>query len=258
LPQTDRTNGNAAAGRRARAATKLRERLILVAEAERELKATLTVVVGWASLLDTDWDTLPSEQRRHGVATIGRRASAMVEQCEELIATLRVAAVPLTRPRRAVLRHMLPDAAAGFGGGSAQHRIRTQVQGNPVAWVDHDAFDAVLVHLIDNALRYAPDGSDVILRASSSGHCAVIEVVDAGVGIPVGVDLFAPFTQADPIGPMVTECGVGLYIVACLAESMGGSVAAHRNHDSGSTFTVRLPLYDGFVTNGNGGTSRQS
>lgn len=65
-----------------------------------------------------------------------------------------------------------------------------------------------------------------------------MRVIDNGVGIPEGIDLFAPFQRGDTV---TRGAGLGLYIVANLVEAMRGSVSARRNRGGGSTFVVRLP-----------------
>jgi K+-sensing histidine kinase KdpD len=246
LPSPPNPEGVAdAANHRAVAAENtLRDRLILFAEAEHKLKTGLTIVMGWASLLHTDWDNLSPENRRHGVATILQRATTMSEQSDKLLASLRAEVPTMVLRRRVVLRRFLADAAADFDGMSDQHHVTVEVDHNPVAWVDPELLDQLLIHLLDNAFKYSPSGSTVVLRGHSSGDRVVIEVMDEGSGIPTGVDVFAPFVQGAQAGYTPTGAGLGLYIVANLAQSMGGSVTATRNEVRGSTFTVLLPLYD--------------
>jgi signal transduction histidine kinase len=105
--------------------------------------------------------------------------------------------------------------------------------------------DQVLENLVENAMKYSPAGGKIELRACASpGHAdCVIEVVDQGVGIPLGVDIFAPFTRGSASSTDIVGSGLGLHVVATLVRSMYGSVDAHRNVDAGSTFTLRVPRH---------------
>jgi signal transduction histidine kinase len=109
-----------------------------------------------------------------------------------------------------------------------------------MAVVDPAALQQVLGHLVENAVKYSPEGSQVCVGAAIDGDEAVLEVIDEGPGVPVDVDIFEPFQRAvgseDDSG-----VGLGLYIVRNLVRSMGGTVTANRNAGVGSTFTVRLP-----------------
>jgi signal transduction histidine kinase len=101
----------------------------------------------------------------------------------------------------------------------------------------------VLGHLVDNAIKYSPAGTVILLRALSADDCIEVEVCDEGVGIPEGVDVFAPFQRGEDETVAATSgVGLGLHIVQSLTQAMGGTVDARHNDHRGSTFTVRLPV----------------
>lgn len=93
-------------------------------------------------------------------------------------------------------------------------------------------------HLVENAVKYAPPGDvDVIVDVPTDGATTVLRVVDRGPGLPVDVDVFAPFER----GQTGTDgTGLGLHIVRSLVESMGGHVDGHSTPD-GAEFRVELP-----------------
>jgi signal transduction histidine kinase len=106
--------------------------------------------------------------------------------------------------------------------------------------VDPAGLQQILGHLIENAVKYSPAGGTLRLRVAGQGGSVVIDVVDEGVGLPHGVDVFAAFQR----GPdhETSGVGLGLYIVRNLVEGMGGKVTARSNAAGpGSTFTVVLP-----------------
>ena len=103
----------------------------------------------------------------------------------------------------------------------------------------------MLGHLLDNAIKYSPRHAGVNVLASSTSGGIAISVVDEGVGLPDGMDVFEPFKRGhkDLVGA-TPGIGLGLHIVRNLAEAMGGTVTAETNPRRGSTFTVRLPHRD--------------
>jgi signal transduction histidine kinase len=106
---------------------------------------------------------------------------------------------------------------------------------------DPAALQQVLGHLIENAVKYSDGGTTVVVRAFADGSgLVVLEVSDEGIGIPEGIDIFAPFLRGSATDHR-PGVGLGLYIVRNLVRAMGGDVTARRNADRGSTFTVRLP-----------------
>jgi signal transduction histidine kinase len=101
----------------------------------------------------------------------------------------------------------------------------------------------VIAHLVDNAAKYSPADTSIVLSLSGIDGWAVIDVRDHGIGIPDGVDVFAAFTRGDEAAVRGTQgVGLGLHIVRKLVDAVGGKVSAVRNKDVGSTFSVRLPL----------------
>ena len=110
---------------------------------------------------------------------------------------------------------------------------------------DRNALAAVLVNLLDNALKYSGDEKRIVLRAGVRDRQMVFEVGDNGTGIDSGDQerIFERFYQGDRRLSRVHEgCGLGLSIVRSVARAHGGGVAVTSTPGAGSTFTVRVPL----------------
>jgi signal transduction histidine kinase len=110
--------------------------------------------------------------------------------------------------------------------------------------VDATRVEQVLTNLLDNAIKYSPDGGqiDVTLESAPLKHIA-LTVRDRGIGIPVDrrEQIFDLFYQAhresQPSG-----LGVGLFIVRQIVELHGGRVAVEHPLDGGTSFRIVLPL----------------
>ena len=102
----------------------------------------------------------------------------------------------------------------------------------------------VLVNLVDNAIKYSPEGGDVEIKLDSvNGEC-LIEVADEGLGIPSSERerIFEKFYRLDPQQSRgVGGSGLGLYICRELVERMNGRLEVESEPGRGSRFTVRLP-----------------
>jgi two-component system, OmpR family, phosphate regulon sensor histidine kinase PhoR len=113
-----------------------------------------------------------------------------------------------------------------------------------VVMADEEALAEILDNLVDNAIKYTPDGGAITLRWSRDNGEAVLHVEDTGVGIPEK-DLprvFERFYRVDKARSReLGGTGLGLSIVKHLISSLGGSIAATSQLGGGSTFTVRLP-----------------
>ncbi|HUG07565.1 MAG TPA: ATP-binding protein [Acidimicrobiia bacterium] len=100
-------------------------------------------------------------------------------------------------------------------------------------------------NLLDNAIRYTPEGGSVSVKVAGVGDEAVISVTDTGEGIPTRdiERVFERFYRVDAARSRSTGgTGLGLSIVKHVAESHGGSVSVESQLGAGSTFTIRIPL----------------
>jgi signal transduction histidine kinase len=113
----------------------------------------------------------------------------------------------------------------------------------PVVGVwDRRRVEQIFQNLLTNALKYSPDGGDVIVRVDVVDDEARLMVIDQGVGIsPDSVPLlFKRFYRADATG--AGGLGLGLHISEMLVRAHGGRIWASSNLGEGSTFTVALPF----------------
>ena len=107
---------------------------------------------------------------------------------------------------------------------------------------DPKALRELIINLVDNALRYTPDGGRVEVRVSAQGQEAAVCVSDTGPGIsPEDKELvFEPFYRSES-AKKKPGTGLGLAIVKRIAEAHGGRVRVESEPGRGTTFTVHLP-----------------
>lgn len=136
--------------------------------------------------------------------------------------------------------------------GRHEHRVlarRQQLRAEPPpepveVLADEDALDHVLDNLVDNAIKYTPEGGRITLRWQARNGDAIVEVVDSGVGIPEKdlARIFERFYRVDRARSReLGGTGLGLSIVKHLVQALAGEVTASSKLGEGSTFTVRLP-----------------
>ena len=129
----------------------------------------------------------------------------------------------------------------------ADHVLVTRVPDEPLtAAIDADRVHQILSNLLENAAKYAPDGSEVLVEAWGSEGSLKIRVTDNGIGVPEAetARLFQPFGRASNAREAnIPGLGLGLYVSHRLAEAHGGMlVAQSRGNGCGSAFTLTLPL----------------
>jgi signal transduction histidine kinase len=110
--------------------------------------------------------------------------------------------------------------------------------------VDLERIQTILTNLLDNAIKYSPEGGEVRIVVGGDGDSAEVAVVDHGVGI-ADHDLPTLFTRfgrvMNPVVAHVPGTGLGLYLSRELARLHGGDIVASAVPGKGSTFTLRLP-----------------
>jgi signal transduction histidine kinase len=110
---------------------------------------------------------------------------------------------------------------------------------------DEAKLKQVLVNLVDNAIKYSPDGGQVTIRLEQNGSGCLIEVADQGLGIPASEQdrIFEKFYRLDPQQTKgVGGSGLGLYICRELVERMEGRLWVESEPGVGSRFAVELPV----------------
>ena len=109
---------------------------------------------------------------------------------------------------------------------------------------DEDKLRQVLINLVDNAVKYSPDGGAVEVRVERNGATLRISVRDEGLGIPHGEEqrIFGKFYRVDPqLSRGVGGTGLGLYICRELVRRMDGTLTVSSKEGQGSTLAVELP-----------------
>ena len=121
-----------------------------------------------------------------------------------------------------------------------EHRMDQVVYG----FVDIDFMREILDNLIENAIKYTPEGGSIYVNVRGDGDRVLINVTDTGMGISADDlgHIFQKFYRADNSDTReIGGTGLGLYLVKQRVEAMGGRVWAESAFGEGSTFYVSLP-----------------
>jgi signal transduction histidine kinase len=113
----------------------------------------------------------------------------------------------------------------------------------PVA-ADKDHVRQILINLIENAIKYSPEGKTIELGVDAIEGSALFHVFDEGIGIPDEEQprVFEKFYRLDPnMTRGIGGTGLGLYICSELVERMGGRIWVESRNERGSAFYFELP-----------------
>ena len=124
--------------------------------------------------------------------------------------------------------------------------IELRSDGQPSVFVLGDAgwLQRLVINLLDNAIKFTPEGGRILLRVSRHTDKARLEVIDTGIGMSpeVAPHVFERFYQADPSRSSSSEgAGLGLSLVKWIVERHHGTIAITSRPGQGSIFTVTLP-----------------
>ncbi|GII04794.1 sensor histidine kinase [Planobispora takensis] len=222
---------------------------LFLATTSHELRTPITVVRGFAAMLDTRWDGLSDTERRSAVHTIAERARSLGDLMDHLLLGSRAGAGELTLKIEAFdLGELVRSATLGLPVLSDVHRVEVVVPDDlPMVSGDALATDIVLGQLLENAFKYSPDGGLIKVAAWPDGERVVLAVDDEGVGIaPADRDrIFERFVQVESGDRRrFGGVGLGLYIVRSLALAQGGDVSAYPRAGGGTRMRLSLRRAD--------------
>jgi PAS domain S-box-containing protein len=227
-------------------AVRIRDEFLSVAA--HELKTPVTSLRGFAQL------TLRTlEQTGHIDMQRLMRALAVVDQQSEKLTRLVAQLLDVSRFQSGKLAldcrltdvsRLVIDLARSLQTQSERHDLRTNVPPAVQLYVDSLRMEQVLTNLIDNAIKYSPEGGPVDVELSvNDGERVSISVRDRGIGVPPEhrERIFERFYQADATGHHTAGMGLGLYISHQIVDLHGGELSAEFPDDGGSRFIVTLP-----------------
>jgi PAS domain S-box-containing protein len=231
----------------------VRTRDEFLAAAAHDLKTPLASTKGIAQLLSKRISRMqiPDSQRlTDGLERINQSVERMTALIDELLDLARLQMDrPLDLERQAVdLAALVRQVVTDQEPNAPRHKFRIVSGAKPVVgeW-DLVRLRRVLENLVSNAVKYSPEGGEVVLRIEQATRdnkdIAVLDVTDHGIGIP-SADLpyvFERFRRGGNVA-FVHGTGIGLGIAQSIVEQHGGSISVESVEGKGSTFSVRLPL----------------
>ena len=217
-----------------------------IATLSHELRTPMTAVLGAAKTLLRDDIALSPERRHQLLEMIGAQGTRLTQITEEVLLANRLDRGDLRiDSERVDLSQLVSDAVETMSHDAPESiSLSAAPNGATEAIGDRDRIEQVLVNLIDNAVKYSPDGGEVVVSTVPAAASVRVEVADQGIGIPPAEHeaVFEKFYRVDPqhrAAPSGT--GLGLYICRELMQRMGGTIGVRSRPGGGSTFWFQLP-----------------
>jgi signal transduction histidine kinase len=220
-----------------------------VATASHELRTPLTAVYGAArTLLRRDID-LPPTRRRDFLEMIANESERLSRIVDDILLANRldVGAVEIATERcdPYALASSVVETTRARAPANIDLKLDSPDRSLPPIAADPDRLRQVLVNILDNAIKYSPDGGEVAVLLHGNGDRLRFEVRDEGLGFPASERdrVFQRFHRLDPHQRRgIGGTGLGLYICRELVERMDGRIWAESEPGRGSAFYIELPL----------------
>ncbi|HET9259845.1 MAG TPA: ATP-binding protein [Acidimicrobiia bacterium] len=211
-----------------------------VSTVSHELRSPLTSIIGSLDTVNRPELAPPEPTSQQLLISARRQAGRLQRLIEDLLVVSRIdrGAIPV-HPEMVEIKEMFDEVNRVV---SVEPSMTVEPP-NLAVMADRDHFARILINLVENAAKYAPD-SPVELYAWQKNNRAMIAVVDHGPGIPEGQrdSIFERFTQLDQSDTRSRGgTGLGLSIVKSLTEVMKGSVRVEATEGGGATFVLDLP-----------------
>ncbi|HEX6699683.1 MAG TPA: GAF domain-containing protein [Gaiellaceae bacterium] len=223
-----------------------------VAAVSHELRTPLTSIYGFAETLLRQDVLFGEEERRTFLGYIASESDRLTSIVDALLNVARLDTGDLQVNLASTEVGSIVDevvASAQVDGAVDAHQFVVDVPERPLtAEADAEKLRQILGALVDNAVKYSPDGGTVTIGAHRRGGTVELEVVDEGMGIPQGERerIFRKFYRAETAGRNAGAggggSGLGLFIARGLVEAMGGHIEVASQEGQGSRFWFELPL----------------
>jgi len=212
-----------------------------------DLRTPLTSISGNADTLRSGWEKLDDETRERIFTDIYEDAQWLISLVENLLAVSRI-------EEGRMQLHLSPELPDEVIREALQH-IRIPTAGHRItvdcgdelllARMDARLISQVIINLVENALKYTPPGSSVVIGAEKQGDRVMIRVADDGPGIPDDLKprVFEMFFTGDrKVADSRRSLGLGLSLCRSIVTAHGGEITLTDNTPSGCVFTFSLPV----------------
>ena len=221
-----------------------RMRNTLLSAVSHDLRTPLTGILGAAQAA---LPHAPQGPAHHMLVQIRNQAQALQQLVDNLLAMARLqqGGVQLKREWLPV-DELVGSALAQMRERLAAHALQTSLPADlPLLQLDAVLMERVLVNLLDNAIKYTPEGTTITVAARVLGSDCVLSVQDAGPGLPGHLSpeqLFEPFTRGQAESA-VFGMGLGLALAQRIVQAHGGRLrVAAADPGPGTIFSVHLPV----------------
>ena len=221
-------------------------RVAMLTSLSHDLRTPLASILGAATTLLANIGLYDVERTREMLLVVREEAERLDRFVGNLLDMSRLEAGALgSKPQMVDISDAVTAAAARMVRRISSHKVREKIPDDlPFANADPLLLEQALVNLLDNAVKYSPAGSEILITARAMDDRIVITVEDEGPGIPLSElpHIFDKFYRVRKADHGVAGTGLGLSVARGFVEAFGGTLAAgNRSDRNGAIFTLTIP-----------------
>lgn len=216
-----------------------------VAIVSHEFRTPLTGIQGFSEMMrDED---LNLEEMKEYATDINKDARRLNRLVNEMLDLSRMESGRIQLSIEEIdLNALVQDVATSMQPNAPKHQFTLRLdQSLSHLMVDRDKITQVITNLASNAVKYAPDGGEIVLMTRAEGNLAHLMVADNGIGMPKDMleHVFEPYSRVEH-GParVISGTGLGLPIARQIVKLHGGRIWAESVEGKGSTFHCLIPI----------------
>ena len=225
-----------------------RQKNEFLASMSHELRTPLHTIIGFAELLSEQLEGPLGEKQQRFVGHILQDARHLLELINEVLDISKIESGKLELRREWFdFSQCVEEVLAGIRHQAATKNVTLENKNHfqSSLYADRLRVKEILYNLLNNAVKFTPEGGRVWVEASSEGDTLHVSVCDTGIGIPEKEhpSIFEKFYQVgDTRGGVREGTGLGLPITKHLVELHGGSISVESRPGEGSSFRLTFPL----------------
>lgn len=212
-----------------------------------DLRTPLTSISGNASNLISNGDSFDADIKKQLYTDIYDDSMWLINLVENLLAVSRIEEGRLNiRLSEDLIDDVIDEALRHVNRKSVEHHITIESNGEYLlARMDAKLIVQVIINIVDNAIKYTPKGSHIVIRTEKQGDQAVVSIADDGGGISDEMkarvfDMF--YSGANKIVDSRRSLGLGLSLCKSIINAHGGNITVSDNTPHGAVFTFTLPI----------------
>lgn len=222
----------------------------LIANVSHDLRTPIAIIRGYVETLQMKEETITVEERKRYINTVSESAEKLEKLVNELFELSKLEANQVKAKKEPfIISELVSDISNKYQliAKTKNISINTVLSKElPAVYADISLIERVMQNLIDNAMKFTPDGGKIIIETSKKGDGNVeITVSDNGIGIPENEreQIFARYYKANNFTDLKNSTGLGLAIAKKILDLHNSPLDLVSKENAGSSFIFRLPVY---------------